>query len=85
MAGALNLLDLPLVVIGGHLSHLADWVLPTMEVQLRNRILAYELAPPNIVVDTSSNPAALGAALEAFTAVLERPVPWLRPLPSPED
>lgn len=83
VAGALNLLDLPLVVIGGHLSHLADWVLPTMEVQLRERVLAYELAPPDIVVDTSSNPAALGAALEAFTAVLERPVPWLQPLPQP--
>lgn len=79
VAGALNLLDLPLVVIGGHLSGLADHVLPPMRFELEDRMLAYEFSPPDIVVDTSSNPAALGAALEAFSQVLERPALWLTP------
>lgn len=78
VAAALNLLDLPVVVIGGHLGRLGRWVVPAMREQLEHRVLAYELSPPEIIpVDNDASPAAHGAALAAFDAVLARPSTWL--------
>lgn len=78
VAAALNLLDLPVVVIGGHLGRLGRWVVPAVQEELENRVLAYELAPPEIIpIDTDASPAAHGAALAAFGPVLARPTAWL--------
>ncbi|GAB3819138.1 ROK family transcriptional regulator [Tessaracoccus terricola] len=78
VAAALNLLDLPVVVIGGHLGRLGKWVVPAMQQQLEHRVLAYELSPPEIIpIDTDASPAAHGAALAAFAPVLAHPTAWL--------
>lgn len=77
VSAALNLLDLPLVVISGHLGRLATWVLPPMQEELRERVLAHQFSPPDIEVDTAPSPAGLGAALLSFKPILANPVEWL--------
>lgn len=78
IAAALNLLDLPVVVIGGHLGRLGKWVVPAVQEELEHRVLAYELSPPEIIpIAADASPAAHGAALAAFGPVLTRPTAWL--------
>ncbi|MCC2592096.1 ROK family protein [Tessaracoccus sp. OS52] len=77
VSAALNLLDLPVVVIGGHLGRLARWVVPALEQQLQSRVLAHELSPPRIIPVEGEAPAALGAAMAAFRPVLGGPAAWL--------
>lgn len=80
ISAALNLLDLPVVVIGGHLGRLGRWVVPTIEDELEHRMLAYELSPPAIIpMGNDTSPAAQGAALAAFAPVLAHPSAWLEP------
>ncbi len=78
VSAALNLLDLPVVVLGGHLSRLDKWVVPELEAQLASRLLAYELAPPQVViVDSAVSRAAHGAAIAGFEPVLAHPDQFL--------
>jgi predicted NBD/HSP70 family sugar kinase len=78
LAGALNLLDIPAVVLGGHLAELGDQLCPRVEEHLARRVLSARWRRPAIAAAAGGPGAgATGAALRAFDAVLSGPAAWL--------
>ena len=78
LSGALNLLDISVVVLGGHLGALSGYLLPTLTEELTTRVLAAPFDLPTIepvVVDNA--PAASGAAFVALEGVLADPASWV--------
>lgn len=78
LSGALNLLDISVVVLGGHLGALSGYLLPTLTEELTTRVLAAPFDLPTIepvVVDNA--PAASGAAFAALEGVLADPASWV--------
>jgi predicted NBD/HSP70 family sugar kinase len=78
LAGVLNVLDLPAVVLGGHLAELAGLLRPELDERLRRRVLSARWRPP-LLAATQGPPApgATGAAMRALDAVLADPGRWL--------
>jgi predicted NBD/HSP70 family sugar kinase len=74
LAGVLNVLDIPTVVLGGHLGELAHLVRPALEEHLARRVLSARWRQPGIV-GTDAPPAAgaTGAALRTLGGVLADP------------
>jgi predicted NBD/HSP70 family sugar kinase len=74
LASVLNVLDLPAVVLGGHLGRLADLLRPELEDQLRRRVLSARWRRP-VVTGIQGPPAAgaTGAALRVLGGVLADP------------
>lgn len=78
LSGALNLLDISVVVLGGHLGALAPELMPTLDEELTTRVLAAPFDLPaieSVVVDNA--PAASGAAFAALEGVLADPASWV--------
>jgi predicted NBD/HSP70 family sugar kinase len=78
LAGVLNVLDLPAVVLGGHLAALAEPLRPRLEELLGRRVLSARWRRP--VVEAVTGPpaaGATGAALRALDGVLADPVRWV--------
>jgi predicted NBD/HSP70 family sugar kinase len=76
LAGVVNVLDLPVVVLGGHLA--AEPLRPRLEELLGRRVLSARWRRP-VVEAIPGLPAAgaTGAALRALGDVLADPVAWL--------
>jgi predicted NBD/HSP70 family sugar kinase len=75
VAGVVNVLDLPAVVLGGHLAALAEPLRPRLEELLGRRVLSARWRRP--VVEAVTGPpaaGATGAALRALGDVLADPV-----------
>ncbi|MGY1634319.1 ROK family protein [Geodermatophilus sp. SYSU D01186] len=78
LAGVLNVLDLPTVVLGGHLGALADLLRPGVEQLLARRVLSARWRRPAIrAVPAAPAAGATGAALRALADVLADPVRWV--------
>ena len=78
LSGALNMLDVSLVVLGGHLGELAEYLAPTVREELRVRVLAAPFEEPQVeTVSLDQAPAALGAAYAGLNGVLRSPASWL--------
>jgi predicted NBD/HSP70 family sugar kinase len=78
LAGVVNVLDIPTVVLGGHLGQLADVLGPAVEEQLARRVLSARWRRPTIeAAGTAEAPGATGAALRALADVVAEPVRWL--------
>jgi predicted NBD/HSP70 family sugar kinase len=75
LAGVVNVLDLPAVVLGGHLAALAEPLRPRLEELLGRRVLSARWRRP-VVAAVTGPPAAgaTGAALRALADVLADPV-----------
>ena len=78
LAGALNMLDVSQVVLGGHLGRLAPHLIPRIEAELKRRVVAapFESLSVTSVPDDRDMPS-LGAAYVALHRVLDDPAPWL--------
>ena len=75
VAGVLNVLDLPAVVLGGHLAALAEPLRPRLEELLGRRVLSARWRRPVVEAVTGPSAAgATGAALRALGDVLADPV-----------
>lgn len=78
LAGVVNVLDIPAIVLGGHLGQIAELVRPDLERELTTRALSARWVAPTI--STGSNdpaPGATGAALQVLSGVLADPARWL--------
>ena len=83
LAGVINVLDIPVVVLGGHLGQIADLLRPDLEQHLRDRTVSARWVPPTIVaVDGDPAPGATGAALLELSSVLADPAAWIRTRPT---
>ncbi|GHF68863.1 putative NBD/HSP70 family sugar kinase [Amycolatopsis bartoniae] len=78
LAGVVNVLDIPTVVLGGHLAHLADLLRDDLEEQLRTRVLSARWTPPKIeAAQAIPAPGATGAAFRELAGLLADPARWL--------
>lgn len=74
LAGALNLLDLSHVVLGGHLATLSESLSPSIRAELQTRVLAAPFEPIGITArQTADAPGALGAAYEGVLDIISNP------------
>ncbi|HEX5561474.1 MAG TPA: ROK family transcriptional regulator [Nocardioidaceae bacterium] len=77
LAGVVNVLDIPTVVLGGHLGEAAGVLAPAVEAMLHERVLSGRWVRPRIVTAPADPaPGATGAALRELAAVLAGPAPW---------
>lgn len=77
LAGVINVLDIPTVVLGGHLSQIRDLIRPDLENQLRARVVSARWVTPTIAAaPADAAPGATGAAMRELAAVLAHPAPW---------
>ena len=78
LAGVINVLDIPAVVLGGHLGQVANLLRPELERHLRSRTLSARWVTPAIVAaEPDPAPGATGAAMLELSAVLADPARWL--------
>jgi predicted NBD/HSP70 family sugar kinase len=78
LAGVVNVLDIPSIVLGGDLGQIADLVSADLEEQLRSRTLSARWVSPTIhTAGDDRAPGATGAALRELSAVLAHPASWL--------
>jgi predicted NBD/HSP70 family sugar kinase len=79
LASVINVLDIPAIVLGGHLGMIADEIHDQLDDQLRARVLSANWVSPVIEVPNSdSAPAATGAAYKVLETVLDHPARWIR-------
>ncbi|PKW27517.1 ROK family protein [Phycicoccus duodecadis] len=78
LAGVVNVLDIPAVVVGGLLAEVGDLLRPELEGHLRTRALSARWVAP-VVSSGGEIPAAgaSGAALRELAAVLAHPAAWV--------
>ncbi len=75
LAGVVNVLDIPTVVLGGHLVHVGDLLAPEVEGWLARRVLSARWASPEVVVAPDDAAAgATGAALVELQRLVDDPV-----------
>jgi predicted NBD/HSP70 family sugar kinase len=78
LPGVLNVLDLPTVVLGGHLGELAGLLRPALEEHLARRVLSARWRRPVLeAAGAAPGAGATGAALAALDGVLADPAGWL--------
>lgn len=78
LAGVINVLDIPTVVLGGHLAELIDLLRPDLESRLADRVLSARWRRPTVhAADDNVASGATGAALGALGEVLVDPSRWL--------
>lgn len=78
LAGVLNVLDVPVVVLGGHLGELAGLLRPALEEHLGRRVLSARWRRPRVEAAPGAPAAgATGAALRALADVVDDPARWL--------
>ncbi|MBM6401411.1 ROK family transcriptional regulator [Phycicoccus sp. MQZ13P-5] len=79
LAGAVNLIDTPAIVLGGHLAQVGDLLCAPLEATLARRVLSSRWVPPVVrAAGGGPAPAATGAALAELDDVVERPFAWLQ-------
>ncbi|WP_460549395.1 ROK family protein, partial [Geodermatophilus aquaeductus] len=78
LAGVLNVLDVPVVVTGGHLGGVATALRPALEEHLGRRVLSARWRRPRVEAAPGAPAAgATGAALRALADVVDDPARWL--------
>ncbi|MDO4242924.1 MAG: ROK family transcriptional regulator [Actinomyces sp.] len=74
LAAAINILDIPIVVLGGHLAPLAEVLGPELAAEIDRRVLAAPWAPPRILTAPSDQgDGATGAAWSLLEEVVADP------------
>jgi predicted NBD/HSP70 family sugar kinase len=78
-----NVVDVPVVVLGGHLREVVDLLKPSMEATLRSRVMSAAWAPPRVeAAAPHPAPGALGAAYRELERLVDDPAPWLDATPA---
>lgn len=84
MSGVINVVDVPVIVLGGHLRDLAGALAAGMADAVQQRALSAHWVVPAIEVsDAYPAPGALGAAYAELERIVTDPAPWLSPDPAP--
>lgn len=78
LAGVVNILDIPAIVLGGDLGRIADVLAPELDLQLQRRTLSARWVIPTIqTAGPDPAPGATGAALRELSDLLAHPAAWL--------
>jgi predicted NBD/HSP70 family sugar kinase len=85
LAGAINLLDISVIVLGGHLGEMADVVIPALRRHLETRVMSARWESPRIeAAPRHAAPGATGAAFAELAALIDDPARWIRGARDPE-
>jgi predicted NBD/HSP70 family sugar kinase len=83
LSAVVNVVDVPVIVLGGHLREIAHLLRPGMEQVLGRRVLSAAWAPPRVeAAATHAAPGALGAAYRQLERLVDDPAPWLEAAPA---
>ena len=78
LAAVVNVVDVPAIVLGGHLRELADLLAPRVEAVLAERVLSSHWVAPTVrAAQPHAAPGALGAAYRELERVIDDPSAWL--------
>jgi predicted NBD/HSP70 family sugar kinase len=78
LSGALNLLDIDTVLLGGSFALLSSWLVSGVEAELAQRVLSAAWAPITVRPATlGPDAAAIGAALAVVDRVSADPAAWI--------
>jgi predicted NBD/HSP70 family sugar kinase len=78
LVGAVNLLDVDVIVLGGHLGEIGRLLQGSLEDELRARVLSARWTTPRVETrDDDDALAARGAAFVPLTSLVENPAAWL--------
>jgi predicted NBD/HSP70 family sugar kinase len=78
LAGVVNLLDVDTVVLGGIYAPLGPWLGPTVQKELRGRVLTARWSPVTVRPSVLGGAAAVvGAAGSVVRSVLDHPIAFL--------
>lgn len=78
LAGAMNVLDVHEIVLGGEFGPLTDLLRPRIEEELQRRVLAAQWAKFRVRESgTGLAPAVSGGAMQALRAVVDAPQMWV--------
>ena len=78
LASTVNVLDIPVVVLGGHLAEAADVLRPRLVPELRTRVLSSEWDAPTVeVAAPDPAPGATGGAYLILDALVDNPAAWV--------
>jgi predicted NBD/HSP70 family sugar kinase len=78
LADVVNVVDVPVIVLGGHLRDVAALVAPRVEATLRRRVLSARWLPPTLQqAPATVAPGALGGAYLELGKVIADPARWL--------
>lgn len=79
LAAAINILDVPAVVLGGHLAPLTRVLRPELEAELRHRVLGSTWSAPQVLTAPEDpTPGATGAAWSLLEEVVADPAAFAR-------
>ncbi|WP_130014254.1 ROK family transcriptional regulator [Serinicoccus sediminis] len=73
LAGVVNLLDVPTIVLGGEIGDLAPRIAPVVEARVRARVMAAGWMPLEVCQDPDDVAGATGGALVHLTQVVTSP------------
>ena len=78
LAGVVNVLDIPVIVLGGHLGQIGNLLLPGLEMELASRVVFSRWVSPTVrTITEDPAPGAPGAALAVLNSAISDPAPWL--------
>jgi predicted NBD/HSP70 family sugar kinase len=78
LASTVNVLDVPTVVLGGHLAEAADVLLPLVVPELRTRVMSSRWQAPTVeVAGDDPAPGASGGAYLVLDALVDSPASWV--------
>ncbi len=78
IADALNLIDIPKVILGTGLAPLVPWLLPAIRREFDTRLLAARFIEISVEgAPSDPSPASTGGALLALDSVISHPAEWL--------
>lgn len=78
LAGVVNLLDVPTIVLGGEIGDLAERITPTVLGRLRSRVMVSGARSIEVLQDHDDVPGSSGGALVHLTRVVASPAAYLR-------
>ncbi|MDU0347720.1 ROK family transcriptional regulator [Actinomyces sp. MRS3W] len=78
LSAAINILDIPTVILGGHLAPLAEILRPELDAELRQRVLSSRWSVPEVITTSEDQtPGVTGAAWSLLEEVVADPVAWM--------
>lgn len=78
LGAAINVVDIPDVVLGGHLAPLTGLLRPLLEPELSRRVLASPWSPTRVLpAPADEYPAASGAACAVLERIIADPASWV--------
>ena len=77
LSAVINSADIPLVLLGGIVAELSEWLVPVAEKEIETRVLQYAWSQPKLeVIRDSQGLDSRGAAYRILQRLVDDPMAW---------